>query len=123
MSRHQDNKGKAKVSGRGTSNSPSKSYARGNAPIKKRAASSKPTEVVKKAPAKKSYSDETRLNKYIANSGICSRREAHTHIATGLVLVNGKVITEMGYKVKQGDEVRYDGAKVNPEKKNAHFPQ
>ncbi len=68
-------------------------------------------------PVNKSNSDEIRLNKYIANSGICSRREADVHIATGLVSVNGKVITEMGYKVKPGDEVRYDGARVNPEQK------
>ena len=39
------------------------------------------------------------------------------HIATGLVTVNGKVVTEMGYKVKIDDEVRYDGARINPEKK------
>ncbi|WP_282136461.1 pseudouridine synthase [Seonamhaeicola maritimus] len=70
-----------------------------------------------KAPVKKSDSGEIRLNKYIANSGICSRREADVHIATGLVAVNGKVIVEMGYKVKPGDEVRYDGARINPEKK------
>ncbi len=61
--------------------------------------------------------DEIRLNKYVANAGVCSRREADVHIATGLVSVNGKVITEMGYKVKVGDEVRYDGARINPEKK------
>ncbi|TYA69902.1 pseudouridine synthase [Seonamhaeicola marinus] len=70
-----------------------------------------------KASKKGSNSGEIRLNKYIANSGICSRREADVHIATGLVSVNGKVITEMGYKVKPDDEVRYDGARVNPEKK------
>ncbi|APY11438.1 pseudouridylate synthase [Seonamhaeicola sp. S2-3] len=69
------------------------------------------------ASAKKSNSNEIRLNKYIANAGICSRREADVHIATGLVSVNGKVVTEMGYKVKPTDEVRYDGARVNPEKK------
>jgi 23S rRNA pseudouridine2605 synthase len=117
MTRHQDNKGSGKSSGRGTNNSRSKSFARGNAPIKKNDTSAKPADVVKKAPAKKSNSDEIRLNKYVANSGVCSRREADTHIATGLVTVNGKVITEMGYKVKPGDEVRYDGARVNPEKK------
>jgi 23S rRNA pseudouridine2605 synthase len=117
MSRHQDSKGSGKSSGRGTNNSRSKSFARGNAPIKKSAASPKTADVVKKTPAKKSNSDEIRLNKYVANSGVCSRREADTHIATGLVTVNGKVITEMGYKVKPGDEVRYDGARVNPEKK------
>lgn len=71
----------------------------------------------KKGPQpKKSNPDEIRLNKYVANSGVCSRREADVHIATGLVSVNGKVVTEMGHKVKLGDEVRYDGARINPEK-------
>ena len=60
---------------------------------------------------------EIRLNKYIANSGICSRREADTYIEAGSATVNGKVITEMGYKVKPTDEVRFDGALINPETK------
>lgn len=67
--------------------------------------------------SKSSGSEEIRLNKYVANSGICSRRDADVHIATGLVSVNGKVVTEMGYKVKLDDEVRYDGARINPEHK------
>ena len=117
MSRHQGSKGKGTTSGRGSDNSRSKSFARGNSPIKKNAQSSKTSDAKKASTVKKSNPDEIRLNKYIANSGVCSRREADTHIATGLVTVNGKVITEMGYKVKPGDEVRYDGAKVNPEKK------
>ncbi|NAS12765.1 pseudouridine synthase [Poritiphilus flavus] len=58
-----------------------------------------------------------RLNKYVANSGVCSRREADVYIAAGNVTVNGKPITEMGYKVKTGDEVRFDGRLLNPEKK------
>ena len=58
-----------------------------------------------------------RLNKYIANSGLCSRREADMHISIGSVTVNGKVVTEMGYKVKLEDEVRFDGQRINPEKK------
>ena len=58
-----------------------------------------------------------RLNKYISNSGMCSRREADMHISIGSVTVNGKVIVEMGYKVKPEDEVRFDGARVQPEKK------
>ena len=66
---------------------------------------------------KSSNSNEIRLNKYVANSGMCSRRDADVHIATGLVTVNGKVITEMGYKVKLEDEVRYDGSRINPEQK------
>ena len=72
----------------------------------------------KKAPNSKSdTSDSIRLNKYIANSGMCSRRDADMHISVGSVTVNGKVITEMGYKVKLNDEVRFDGARIQPEKK------
>ncbi|AEH00506.1 pseudouridine synthase [Lacinutrix sp. 5H-3-7-4] len=98
--------GNSKSSGRGAGNVKSKSFARGNAPIKKQS-----------SPKKASNSNEIRLNKYVANAGICSRRDADVHIATGLVTVNGKVVTEMGYKVKLEDEVRYDGARINPEKK------
>jgi len=117
MSRHQGSKGKGSASGRGGNNSRSKSFARGNAPVRTNNNTSKPASVIKSNSAKKSNPNEIRLNKYIANSGVCSRREADTHISTGLVTVNGKVITEMGYKVKPGDEVRYDGSRVNPEKK------
>lgn len=84
-----------------------KSYSKGSQTSKKKSSESK----------KASNSNEIRLNKYVANSGVCSRREADVHIATGLVSVNGKIITEMGYKVKLDDEVRYDGARINPEKK------
>ena len=68
------------------------------------------------APAKKNE-DTIRLNKYIANSGMCSRREADMYIATGSVTVNGKVINEMGFKVKPTDEVRFDGSRISPEAK------
>jgi len=61
--------------------------------------------------------DLIRLNKYVANAGICSRREADTFIAAGNVSVNGKVITEMGHKVRKTDDVRFDGRRLNPEKK------
>lgn len=64
-----------------------------------------------------SFSDDVRLNKFIANAGICSRREADVLIATGIVEVNGKIVTEMGYKVKPGDTVKYDGATIQSEKK------
>ncbi len=57
------------------------------------------------------------MNKYIANSGVCSRREADVFIAAGNVTVNGKPVTEMGYRVAAGDEVRFDGRLLNPEKK------
>lgn len=52
---------------------------------------------------------EIRLNKYIANAGVCSRREADELIKVGAVEVNGKVVTEMGYKVKPGDIIHYGG--------------
>ena len=58
-----------------------------------------------------------RLNKYVANSGVCSRRDADIYIAAGNVTVNGKPITEMGYKVKLTDEVKFDGRLLNPVKK------
>jgi 23S rRNA pseudouridine2605 synthase len=61
--------------------------------------------------------NEIRLNKYIANSGICSRREADLYIKVGSVTVNGKVVNEMGYKVKLTDEVTFDGRRINPEAK------
>jgi 23S rRNA pseudouridine2605 synthase len=65
---------------------------------------------------KKESEDLIRLNKYVANSGICSRREADELILKGLVVVNGEVIKEMGYKVKKIDHVVFQGKKINPEK-------
>ncbi len=58
-----------------------------------------------------------RLNKYIANSGICSRREADKLIEKGEVLVDGKVIKEMGYKVQPNQVVKYQGKILKTEKK------
>jgi 23S rRNA pseudouridine2605 synthase len=58
-----------------------------------------------------------RLNRYISQSGICARREADVLISQGLVKVNSKVVTEMGFKVNETDEVKYDGRKIYPEKK------
>lgn len=57
-----------------------------------------------------------RLNKYISNAGICSRREADNLIAQGLVEVNGKQIIEMGYQVKESDKVTYAGERISPDK-------
>ncbi len=64
----------------------------------------------------KTDSDLIRLNKFIANSGVGSRREADELIKMGLVTVNGETITEMGHKVKITDEVRYEGKKLKAEK-------
>ncbi|NHF60673.1 rRNA pseudouridine synthase [Flavobacteriaceae bacterium TP-CH-4] len=83
-----------------------KSYARGNAPIKK-----------KTGPRQPSDPNLIRLNRYVANSGVCSRREADIYIAAGNITVNGKPITEMGHKVRLTDEVKFDGRLLNPAKR------
>jgi 23S rRNA pseudouridine2605 synthase len=62
-------------------------------------------------------SEFIRLNKYLASSGICSRREADEFIRAGLVTVNGKLITELGVKVSAGDVVKYNGDTLREEKK------
>jgi len=61
-------------------------------------------------------SDEIRLNRYIANSGICSRREADDLITQGLVKVNGDVVKELGTKIRPTDNVKVEDRKVIPEK-------
>lgn len=66
--------------------------------------------------AKEVPKESIRLNKYIANSGICSRREADDLILQGLVEVNGKVVNEMGYQVQKTDRVVFDGQGITPEK-------
>lgn len=58
-----------------------------------------------------------RLNRFIAQSGICSRREADTYITAGLVSVNGQIVTELGTKVLPTDEVRFNDSRVQGEKK------
>lgn len=57
--------------------------------------------------------EEIRINKYIANSGVCSRRKAEEYILEGKVIVNGKVNIELGYKVKEGDVVAVDGKVIS----------
>ena len=59
---------------------------------------------------------EIRLNKYLADCGVCSRREADELIKAGCVTVNGELVTTMGYKVKTGDKVVYGGQTLNREK-------
>ncbi|MHC0439911.1 pseudouridine synthase [Flavobacterium sp. 3-210] len=69
------------------------------------------------APKRQKASDEIRLNKYISNSGVCSRRDADIYIQSGNVKVNGVPVTEMGYLVKLNDVVNFDGVVLTPEKK------
>ena len=62
--------------------------------------------------------DEIRLNKYIANSGVCSRREADNFILAGVVTVNGEVVTELGTKVNiNTDDIRFNGERLKGETK------
>ena len=105
MGRSDSNKGK-KTTGREAGTFRKKSYVRGNGPVKK-----------KTEPKQPSNPDLIRLNKYVANSGVCSRRDADIYIAAGNITVNGKAITEMGHKVKKTDVVKFDGRLLNPEKK------
>ncbi|WP_290376387.1 pseudouridine synthase [Paramuribaculum intestinale] len=61
--------------------------------------------------------EQIRLNKFMANAGICSRREADEFIQQGLVKVNGNVVTELGTKITHSDTVEYDGKVVTLEHK------
>ncbi len=119
-------RGNSKRSTTGKSGAGSKSNAGGKRPnaaakasfkkdTTKTGFSSKPKPAATKPKAEKS--DDIRLNKYISNSGVCSRRDADIYIQSGNVKVNGEVITEMGYKVKPGDVVNFDGSTLTPEKK------
>lgn len=89
-----------------------KTFSRDSKPFQKFSKTDKP-----KPAQTKSNPDEIRLNKYVANSGVCSRRDADIYIQSGNVKVNGEVVTEMGYKVKLSDVVNFDGVTITPEKK------
>lgn len=62
-------------------------------------------------------SDPIRLNKYIADSGICSRREADQLISAGLITVNGNKVTQLGTKVNPNDDIRFNGNRIQNERK------
>src|SRR5690606_30944019 len=76
----------------------------------------KTTEVPPKVPKTLAQEGPIRLNRYIANSGVCSRREADNLIRMGVISVNGKVITELGYKVNHGEKVRHEGKRLTAAK-------
>ena len=78
----------------------------------------KPAKPAKPAPPVQEEDGLVRLNKFIANSGVCSRREADTYISTGVVKVNGKVVTELGTKINPAkDEINFGGERLHGEKK------
>lgn len=124
MSRHQDNDKSRPGSGR-QGGYKKDSNSRGNAPIRKAPSkfATKPDAAKAdapkspKSPKRPSNPDEIRLNRYISNSGMCSRRDADIYIQSGNVKVNGVVVTEMGHRVKLTDVVQFDGVNITPEKK------
>ena len=61
--------------------------------------------------------EKIRLNRFIAHSGVCSRREADELISNGSITVNGKVVTDLGTKVTAGDDIRFKNKKLSAEKK------
>jgi 23S rRNA pseudouridine2605 synthase len=75
----------------------------------------KPGRMVSKGRQK--ITTEIRLNRYIANSGVCSRRDADEHIKNGLISVNGHLVTDLGTKVTYDDDVRFRNKKLSAEKK------
>ena len=74
---------------------------------------------IKKAPEEPAK--PPRLNKYVANAGICSRRKADEHIKNGLVQVNDVVVREMGYRVQPGEVVKFEGKVIEPEKNKVYI--
>ena len=116
---------KPRSSGRPNSNKPKPAMAkRAQGPKKikeivkpKATVADKVAKKPNQAPKRAKAADELRLNKYIANSGVCSRRDADIYIQSGNVKVNGLVVTEMGYLVKISDQINFDGVNITPEKK------
>ncbi len=78
---------------------------------------SKPVSKRKKGPTLEETDGKIRLNKYISNSGVCSRREADDLIKSGAVKVNGKIVTEMGFRVSPSDKIQYGDETLNREPK------
>ncbi|MCU4177157.1 pseudouridine synthase [Carboxylicivirga sp. N1Y90] len=73
--------------------------------------------VVKKEEPAKSEKETMRLNRFVANAGVCSRRDADELIAKGEISVNGKVVTQMGTIVSFKDNIQYKGKRLNAEEK------
>lgn len=85
-------------------------------PVSEKKDAPKPNPKYKKPDEAKLVSNTLRLNRFISNAGVCSRREADVLIEEGKITVNGKKITEMGFKVKPTDKVKYQGKPLTTEK-------
>lgn len=97
---------------------PTRSSRKASDGKKKLSSHQKNTPYSSTAPQESLLSEEQniRLNKFIANAGVCSRREADKLIEAGEIKVNGQVITELGMKVGRDDKVLYKGKPLSPEK-------
>ncbi|MBN1144245.1 MAG: rRNA pseudouridine synthase [Bacteroidales bacterium] len=91
--------------------------SKGKAPVKTERKVPRTKRQFKEMPKTGHESEFIRLNKYIASTGICSRREADEFIQAGLITVNGKLVTELGVKVSSTDIVKYNGETLREEKK------
>ena len=99
-----------------------KKTSKGYSPDSKKATPNKNTpnkDTGKSSP--NTYGGGVRINKYLANAGVCSRREADKFVEAGVVSINGKVVTELGTKVKYGDVVKFNDETLVPEKKTYIF--
>lgn len=107
-------------SNKGSKNSKPGSFKSKASPTKgsfKRSDNTRPSPPKPPQPIGNPENGEIRLNKFLAHAGISSRREADNLIKSGLVEINGKVVTEMGYKVQISDEVKFSGELIKAEKK------
>lgn len=106
--------GKTTDSNAGYAKAPAGNSAYGKAPVDKRnkITISKPGAEINKPASGKAASNIIPLNKFIAHAGITSRRDAADIVKSGLVVVNGKVITEPGFKVTAQDEVKVNGKQI-----------
>jgi 23S rRNA pseudouridine2605 synthase len=97
-------------------NKKQKSFQKKDKSYEKPAYRKKSTGKFKKTKNKTEGEGLIRLNKYLADAGICSRREADVLIASGAVMINGKVVTQLGTKVSRTDRVQYGGETLKREK-------
>lgn len=108
------------LKGQGSSDSPADAYEKltrpGEKVCKPAGKDSGKPEIPSKR-GKNTFTTEIRLNRFIANSGVCSRRDADDHIQNGFISVNGKIVTNLGSKVTYDDDVRFKNKRLSAEKK------
>ncbi len=99
---------------RGRSTKPTEARGKGNDSKKKDTTKTNTPKVANKA---NNIADGIRINRFIANAGVCSRREAESYIQAGIVSINGKIVTELSTKVYYSDAVKFNDKILTAEKK------